>query len=285
MIADAVESTRALEAQDHRIRPLASVRADLCRCRRRALDPGLCQFAQQRDQIHAERRARYRYASRTRRIMSTYKSRTRARASPRTTSRTYSRCSTRARVRPRETRPVSGLGLTLVQKLVQMHGGTVRAQSPGPAWAASSRFGCQSSPGRSAGQSSGHAMHAPPSGKNARRRILVVDDNRDAVESLGELLRMDGNEVEVAFDGDAAIRTASKFQPDIVLLDIGMPIVDGYTAAKAIRRDFNGRGFAPGRHDGLGPGGRQAPRYRGRFRCASGQAGVDRCAAESVFLD
>jgi CheY-like chemotaxis protein len=82
---------------------------------------------------------------------------------------------------------------------------------------------------------------APPPKSSARRRILVVDDNRDAVESLSELLRLDGNEVDVAFDGEAAIKAASRFEPDIVLLDIGMPVVDGYAAARTIRSNTNGR--------------------------------------------
>jgi CheY-like chemotaxis protein len=132
-----------------------------------------------------------------------------------------------------------GLGLTLVQTLVQMHGGTVFARSPGPGLG--SEFSVRLPVVVGPGQVSAEARHALPPKDGARRRILVVDDNRDGVESLAELLRTTGSEVEVAFDGEAAIQAASKFQPDIVLLDIGMPIVDGYMAAKAIRRDSNGR--------------------------------------------
>ena len=67
------------------------------------------------------------------------------------------------------------------------------------------------------------------------QRILVVDDNRDAAESLAKILRLVGNDVEVAFDGAAAVTAAAQFSPDVVLLDLGMPTLDGYAAARAIR--------------------------------------------------
>ena len=137
-------------------------------------------------------------------------------------------------------KPGLGLGLTLVRQLVQMHGGSVHAHSAGPGMG--SEFSVRLPVVAEAAEVSAVASHATPSRESAGRRILVVDDNRDAVESLAELLRMEGNEVETAFDGDTAIKAVSMFQPDIVLLDIGMPIVDGYTAARAIRRDSNGGG-------------------------------------------
>jgi signal transduction histidine kinase len=134
-----------------------------------------------------------------------------------------------------------GLGLTLVEKLVQMHGGTVSGSSPGPGLG--SEFSVRLPVVVGPRDADAKAADAPPPKEGPRRRVLVVDDNRDAVQSLAELLRLSGNEVEVAFDGEAAINAASQFQPDIVLLDIGMPIVDGYTAARTIRRDSNGRGI------------------------------------------
>jgi len=133
-----------------------------------------------------------------------------------------------------------GLGLTLVQKLVEMHGGAVSAHSPGPG--KGSEFSVRLPVVVAPAQAEMPAVAASPTNGAARRRILVVDDNRDAVESLAELLRMSGSEVGVAFDGEEAIKAASEFQPEVVLLDIGMPIVDGYTAAKTIRRQSNGRG-------------------------------------------
>jgi signal transduction histidine kinase len=132
-----------------------------------------------------------------------------------------------------------GLGLTLVQQLVQMHGGSVRAHSPGPGMG--SEFSVRLPVASSPAQADAPAQQVVPATRSAGQRILVVDDNRDAVESLAQLLRFEGSEVQVAFDGDAAIETASRFKPDIVLLDIGMPIVDGYTAARTIRQDAKGR--------------------------------------------
>jgi signal transduction histidine kinase len=135
-----------------------------------------------------------------------------------------------------------GLGLTLVQKLVDMHGGTVSAHSRGAGMG--SEFSVRLPVAAAAvEQAPATVTHGAAPRQKGRQRILVVDDNRDAVESLAELLRVDGNDVEVAFDGEAAIKVAARFQPDVVLLDIGMPIVDGYTAAKTIRRDSNGRGM------------------------------------------
>jgi DNA-binding response OmpR family regulator len=77
--------------------------------------------------------------------------------------------------------------------------------------------------------------HSAPS-----RRILVVDDNRDAAETLAMMLRLEGNEVDTAFDGEGAITATATFHPDVVLMDLGMPKLDGYEAARAIRRDAGG---------------------------------------------
>jgi DNA-binding response OmpR family regulator len=67
--------------------------------------------------------------------------------------------------------------------------------------------------------------------------VLVADDNRDAAESLGMLLRMLGNDVMLAFDGEEAVALARGFKPQIALLDVGMPKLDGYGAAREIRRN------------------------------------------------
>ena len=68
-----------------------------------------------------------------------------------------------------------------------------------------------------------------------RRRILVVDDNRDAADSLAMLLERAGNETRTAYDGAAAVYAAALFRPQVVLLDIGLPTIDGYEAARQIR--------------------------------------------------
>lgn len=77
-----------------------------------------------------------------------------------------------------------------------------------------------------------------PTRKHRAVRVLVVDDYRDTVESMATLLRLDGYEVEVAFDGTSALRAAQAYQPDVVLLDIAMPGMDGYQVARKLRAMF-----------------------------------------------
>jgi signal transduction histidine kinase len=132
-----------------------------------------------------------------------------------------------------------GLGLTLVRTLVEMHAGTVAVDSSG--LAQGSRFVVRLPRMTSSTKTE---LYDPPAlaiPMAQSRRVLVVDDNCDAAESLAMLLRMDGAEVEVAFDGEAAVNAVSRFQPDVILLDIGLPKMDGYTAARTIRREPFGR--------------------------------------------
>jgi CheY-like chemotaxis protein len=77
-----------------------------------------------------------------------------------------------------------------------------------------------------------------------KRRILVVDDNRDAAESTAMMLRMTGHETEIAYDGLEAVQAAAAFRPDIVLLDIGLPKMNGYEVARHIRKQPWGKGMA-----------------------------------------
>ncbi|HVS78542.1 MAG TPA: response regulator [Steroidobacteraceae bacterium] len=72
-------------------------------------------------------------------------------------------------------------------------------------------------------------------GRNARRRLLVVDDNKDAAESMSMLLEMWGHDVAYAYDGPSALQTAEKWQPQAVFLDIGLPGMDGYEVAERLR--------------------------------------------------
>jgi CheY-like chemotaxis protein len=74
-----------------------------------------------------------------------------------------------------------------------------------------------------------------------RRRILAVDDNRDALDTLAALLRLKGHDVRTAYDGRDALRLAASWRPDVVLLDIGMPDLDGYEVARRLRREPWGR--------------------------------------------
>jgi PAS domain S-box-containing protein len=132
-----------------------------------------------------------------------------------------------------------GIGLTLVKRLVEMHGGTIEAYSPG------------------IGQGSEFVVRLPvlemaskplpPDSGNARppqvnaRRILVVDDNHDSATSLAMLLKLSGHETHTAHDGLEAIETAAAIRPDVVLLDIGMPKLNGYEAAREIRQQAWGK--------------------------------------------
>ncbi|HVF35422.1 MAG TPA: PAS domain S-box protein, partial [Candidatus Saccharimonadia bacterium] len=129
-----------------------------------------------------------------------------------------------------------GIGLTLVKNLVEMHGGEVSAHSAGLGRGA--EFVVRLPLARTIADSAG--ANANDRGKRAAsqpHRILVVDDNRDAAESLAELLRLQGSDVRVAHDGATAIDAAAEFAPDLVLLDLGMPGMDGYDVARTIRSD------------------------------------------------
>jgi signal transduction histidine kinase/ActR/RegA family two-component response regulator len=135
-----------------------------------------------------------------------------------------------------------GIGLSLVRRLVEMHGGTVWAHSGGPGLGSEfviclpilieeSRLEAISHP------ASAKEITACCSG----RRILVVDDNRDSTESMRLFLGMLGNEVAVAYNGLEAVESAASFRPDVVLLDIGLPILNGYEAARKIRQQAWGK--------------------------------------------
>jgi PAS domain S-box-containing protein len=133
-----------------------------------------------------------------------------------------------------------GIGLTLVQRLVQMHGGTVEARSAGPNQGSEFvvRLPVAAGPLQDDQvEDSGCEIHT------GKRRILVADDNENAAKLLAMLLRALGNEVRIAFDGEAAIAVASEFAPDVALLDLGMPKLDGYETARRIRSQTWGKGM------------------------------------------
>jgi CheY-like chemotaxis protein len=129
-----------------------------------------------------------------------------------------------------------GVGLTLVDRLVALHGGTVRAQSDGPG--KGSQFTVRI-PARS--QQTPRRPASDPGADNAlpiaHRRILVIDDNLDAANALRYLLENDGHEVKVAVDGSAGLAVARQFKPDFLLLDIGLPNLNGYEIARRMRQD------------------------------------------------
>jgi signal transduction histidine kinase len=132
-----------------------------------------------------------------------------------------------------------GIGLALVRRLVELHGGSVVARSEGvgrgsefvvrlPRRIATAVESC-------AANGNGAAMVGNAAVPSARRRVLVVDDNRDALESLATLMEMAGHDVRTAGDGELALALASEFRPDLILLDLGLPKIDGYEVARRIR--------------------------------------------------
>lgn len=128
-----------------------------------------------------------------------------------------------------------GIGLTMVERLVELHGGTVTAHSDGPHQGSEFVVRLPLAPNPDAIPPlllRGTASAAP-----GPRRILVVDDNRDAAETLGELLRLWGHSVTVVHDGPSAIKQAADEVPEVVVLDISMPGMDGYEVARCLRAE------------------------------------------------
>jgi CheY-like chemotaxis protein len=126
-----------------------------------------------------------------------------------------------------------GIGLSLVRALVEMHGGTISAQSDG------SQFTIKL-PILAEARSEEPLTKEAKSGRDpvpVCRRILVVDDNEDAARSLAKLLsRLHGQETRVAYEAASALDLAEEFRPEMILLDIGLPVMDGYDVARSIRR-------------------------------------------------
>jgi signal transduction histidine kinase/ActR/RegA family two-component response regulator len=126
-----------------------------------------------------------------------------------------------------------GIGLSLCRRLVDLHGGTITASSEGVG--RGSTFSVRM-PTISAPEPA--MLPQPPEQPekpSRQRRILLVDDNQDTVRSLARLLQLRGHEVATAFDGVAALKLAQEFQPDFLLLDLGLPGLDGYELARRLR--------------------------------------------------
>jgi len=129
-----------------------------------------------------------------------------------------------------------GIGLTLVRRLVEMHGGSVTAHSEGPGKGSEfvvrlPTLSDEQKRARLRQQADDKPVVAP----TAPRRILVVDDNVDAAESLAVLLRLEGHEVRTAPNGPAALAAAQAEPPEMVVLDLGMPGMDGFEVARRLR--------------------------------------------------
>jgi len=126
-----------------------------------------------------------------------------------------------------------GIGLTLARRLAQMHGGTIEAASRGAGQ------GCEFTLRLPCGGVSGESEEpaAPQQVRRSKRlRILVVDDNHDAAQSIATFLQIDGHEVRLAGDGVQALEVATSFAPEVVVLDIGLPSLDGYEVARRLRQ-------------------------------------------------
>jgi PAS domain S-box-containing protein len=132
-----------------------------------------------------------------------------------------------------------GIGLTIVRSLAELHGGSVSVRSDGVG--AGSEFivrlpAIRAEPASTVQLEPVESDHRPRSVPTARARVLVVDDNEDAARLLGDVLTRKGYHTRVALDAPAALEAAMEIRPDIAILDIGLPVMDGYDLATALRR-------------------------------------------------
>lgn len=128
-----------------------------------------------------------------------------------------------------------GIGLTIVKNLVELHGGSVEAYSEGPGRGSEFRVRLPLSGALPNSQMAPVAASAPATAQ--KLRILVVDDNVDVAESVAVLLGLEGHQTRTAYTGAAALALAAAFQPQVVLLDLGLPGMDGYEVARRLRAE------------------------------------------------
>ncbi len=166
-----------------------------------------------------------------------------------------------------------GIGLTVVKKLVELHGGSIIAASEGPGQG--SEFTVRVPSATSTGSP---VPEIDRSGqvRQSAARILVVDDNVDTARGLAKLLKLGGHRVEVAHTGPEAIEAARAFRPEVVLLDIGLPVMDGYQVASTLRNEESCKDAAIVAVSGYG---REEDRKRSR------EAGFDHHLVKPVDLD
>jgi len=132
-----------------------------------------------------------------------------------------------------------GIGLALVRGLVEMHGGTVAAESAGAGHGSTFTVRLPLLQGKTRARSEN-----APNSRHESRRILVVDDNRDGADSMAMMLSLMGDEVRTAHDGVEAVELAQQFRPQVILMDVGMPRLNGLDAARRIRAQEWGRDIA-----------------------------------------
>jgi PAS domain S-box-containing protein len=128
-----------------------------------------------------------------------------------------------------------GIGLTLARNLVEAHGGSIAAASPGLGQGSEFTVRLPSASGRAVTEREGEEPALRTSAEKTGLRVLLVDDNADAADVLAEVLRRAGHEVAVAYDGPQALAVARTFEPNTALLDIGLPVLDGYELAQKLR--------------------------------------------------
>lgn len=126
-----------------------------------------------------------------------------------------------------------GIGLTLVKRLVELHGGSIEAHSEGPGKGSVFLVHLPLADGAQKAESSND--HPDRAKASSRLRILIADDNQDNANAMRIMLRLMGHEVDMAYDGQSAVERAELTHPDAILLDIGMPKLDGYAACRQIR--------------------------------------------------
>ena len=164
-----------------------------------------------------------------------------------------------------------GIGLTLVHRLVKLHGGTVEARSDGVGHGLRIHRAPSPPPG-------GAVAAAPPTpaGRETPRRILIIDDNEDSARSMAMFQRRRGHETRTAFTGPDGVAAAAEFTPEVVLLDIGLPGMDGLEVARHLRSMPAMEGAFLVAMSGYG---------RDEDRAAANQAGVDQYMVKPVDLD
>jgi CheY-like chemotaxis protein/anti-sigma regulatory factor (Ser/Thr protein kinase) len=134
-----------------------------------------------------------------------------------------------------------GVGLTVARRLVELHGGSISASSDGHGKGSTFTVRMPLSAAQPQTSEDLSALRTESPARTSPLRILVADDNRDAAESLAAVLRMVGHDVRIAYDGVEAVGVASEYHPDAVVLDIGMPKMNGYDAAKKLRAEATGK--------------------------------------------
>ena len=234
VVERAVESARPLiDRRRHELSVSLPDGTDLARRRPDATGAGRREPAQQRRQVHRGRGPDLARPSGRRATRWSYASGTRASGSTPKSAPTSSTCSPRRIGRSTARKGGLGIGLALVQRLVEMHRGTVEAHSEGLGRGAefTVRLPLLLSPARTPAKPPRPADPPAPGS-----RILVVDDNEDSAEMLAKLLAMSGHDVRTAYTGPTALEAAAAYLPDVVLLDIGLPGINGYEVARRLRQ-------------------------------------------------